>query len=53
LLVYSGTGVANGIDGDVVLLGPPFVINGAELDLLVDRLAVALEAAIAEAAIPS
>jgi adenosylmethionine-8-amino-7-oxononanoate aminotransferase len=46
LLVYSGTGNANGIDGDTILLGPPFVITDAELDLVIDRLAVAIEAAV-------
>jgi hypothetical protein len=46
LLVYSGTGNANGIDGDTILLGPPFVITGAELDLVIDRLAVAIETAV-------
>ena len=43
LLVYSGTGNANGIDGDTILLGPPFVITDAELDQIVDRLGAAIE----------
>ena len=47
LLVYSGTGNANGVDGDTILLGPPFVITDAELDLVIDRLAAAIEAAVA------
>ena len=29
LLVYSGTGNANGVDGDTILLGPPFVVTDA------------------------
>jgi 4-aminobutyrate aminotransferase-like enzyme len=29
VLVYSGTGNANGIDGDTILLGPPFVVTDA------------------------
>ena len=45
LLVYSGTGNANGVDGDTILLGPPFVITDAELDQVVDRLAESIEAA--------
>jgi adenosylmethionine-8-amino-7-oxononanoate aminotransferase len=45
LLVYSGTGNANGVDGDTILLGPPFVITEAELDQVVDRLAAAIETA--------
>jgi hypothetical protein len=43
LLVYSGTGNADGVDGDTILLGPPFVISDAELDLVVSRLAGAVE----------
>lgn len=46
LLVYSGTGNANGVDGDTILLGPPFVITDTELDLVVSRLAAAIEAAV-------
>ncbi|MEZ4596258.1 MAG: aminotransferase class III-fold pyridoxal phosphate-dependent enzyme [Chloroflexota bacterium] len=42
VLVYSGTGNANGTDGDQILLGPPFVITDAELERLVDVLAAAL-----------
>ena len=32
VLVYSGTGNANGVDGDTILLGPPFVVTDAELE---------------------
>ena len=46
LLVYSGTGNANGVDGDTIVLGPPFVVTDAELDLVVDRLAAAIETAV-------
>jgi adenosylmethionine-8-amino-7-oxononanoate aminotransferase len=46
LLVYSGTGNADGVDGDLILLGPPFVITEAEIALVVDRLASAIEGAI-------
>jgi adenosylmethionine-8-amino-7-oxononanoate aminotransferase len=31
LLLYSGNGNANGVDGDVLLLGPPFTISDAEI----------------------
>ena len=31
LLVYSGSGNANGVDGDVLLLGPPFTISDEEI----------------------
>lgn len=32
VLVYSATGNANGTDGDLILLGPPFVITEPELE---------------------
>jgi adenosylmethionine-8-amino-7-oxononanoate aminotransferase len=32
VLVYSGTGNANGVDGDTILLGPPFIVTGPELE---------------------
>ena len=46
LLLYSGTGNANGLDGDVVLIGPPFVITDEELVRIVDGLAEAIELAL-------
>jgi adenosylmethionine-8-amino-7-oxononanoate aminotransferase len=52
LLLYPGTGMADGTAGDVVLLGPPFVITREELETVVDRLAASLEAALA-AAVPA
>ncbi len=47
LLLYWGSGNANGVDGDVVLLGPPFVITDEELARLVEGLAEALDLALA------
>lgn len=44
LLVYSGTGNANGVDGDTILLGPPFVITDAEIERVIDDLAEAMTA---------
>jgi len=43
VLVYSGTGVADGVDGDTILLGPPFVITDDELRRIVDVLGEAVE----------
>lgn len=43
LLVYSGTGNADGVNGDVILLGPPFVVTDAELGRIVDGLAAAVD----------
>ena len=51
LLLYSGTGNANGTDGDVVVLGPPFVVTDDELARIADGLGDALDAALAELAI--
>ena len=47
VLVYSGTGNANGVDGDTILLGPPFVVTDAELARIVEVLAEAIEVATA------
>jgi adenosylmethionine-8-amino-7-oxononanoate aminotransferase len=44
LLLYPGTGLADGTNGDAILLGPPFVINEPELERLVDALGEAIGA---------
>jgi adenosylmethionine-8-amino-7-oxononanoate aminotransferase len=44
VLVYSGTGNANGIDGDTILLGPPFIVTDAELERIATSLGEAIEA---------
>jgi hypothetical protein len=46
VLLYSGTGTANGTDGDVIVLGPPFVITDGELDRVVGVLADAIDAVV-------
>ena len=46
ILVYSSTGNANGVDGDQVLLGPPFVVTDGELRTIVDGVAEAIEAVL-------
>jgi hypothetical protein len=38
VIVYYGTGLAGGIDGDAVLLGPPFIVTPAQIDLIVNLL---------------
>jgi adenosylmethionine-8-amino-7-oxononanoate aminotransferase len=50
VLVYSGTGNANGVDGDQILLGPPFVVTADELTRIADVVGEAVEAATAEVA---
>ena len=42
-----GTGAANGIDGDTLLLGPPFVTTDDELVAIADGVAGAVDAATA------
>ena len=32
LIIYYGTGMANGVDGDTIVLGPPFVIEEREIE---------------------
>ena len=38
LLLYPSTGCADGVDGDLVMIGPPFVISDAELEEAVELL---------------
>ena len=47
VLVYSGTGNADGVDGDTILLGPPFVVGEDELVRIVAVVGDAVEAAVA------
>jgi adenosylmethionine-8-amino-7-oxononanoate aminotransferase len=47
LLVYPMGGTIDGQRGDHVLLAPPFIVNDAELDAIVDRLRQAVDAALA------
>ncbi len=46
LLVYPGTGNADGVDGDLILLGPPFVVTDTELVAIADRLTASVDVAI-------
>jgi adenosylmethionine-8-amino-7-oxononanoate aminotransferase len=48
VLVYSGTGMANGVDGDTILLGPPFVVTDDELVRIADVITEAIAGAIEE-----
>ncbi len=42
LLLYSSTGCADGKDGDLVMVGPPFTLTDDEADLLVERTVAAI-----------
>jgi adenosylmethionine-8-amino-7-oxononanoate aminotransferase len=44
VLVYSGTGNANGVDGDTILLGPPFIVGDDEMQRIASVLAASIEA---------
>jgi len=48
LMVYPMGGTVDGRHGDHVLLAPPFIVDDAQLDLIVQRLARAVDAALAE-----
>jgi adenosylmethionine-8-amino-7-oxononanoate aminotransferase len=37
LLLYSSTGCADGTDGDLIMLGPPYVITDEELAEAVEK----------------
>jgi adenosylmethionine-8-amino-7-oxononanoate aminotransferase len=50
VLVYMGTGNADGVDGDTILLGPPFVITDEEMQRVAEVLAESIEVATAAVA---
>lgn len=43
LVIYYSQGCADGANGDVVMLGPPFIINEAQLEEMVSLLTQAIE----------
>lgn len=49
LMCYPAGGTLDGQRGDHILLAPPFIISPAEVEMVVARLAVALDAALAMA----
>ncbi len=49
LMVYPMGGTIDGRQGDHVLLAPPFIVDDAALDQIVQRLARALDAAVGTA----
>ena len=46
LICYPMGGTIDGRSGDHVLLAPPFIIEDAQIDELVDKLAIGIDAAI-------
>lgn len=49
LLLYSATGQANGVDGDQLVIGPPFVIGDEEISRIARGTAAAIRAVRDEA----
>jgi len=47
LMVYPMGGNIDGVNGDIVLLAPPFIVNEGQVDVIVERLGDAIDAAIA------
>ena len=45
LLLYHGTGMANGTDGDMLMVGPPFVVTDAQIDEIARGMRDAIESA--------
>lgn len=50
LLVYPMGGTVDGLQGDHVLLAPPFICTEANIDMIVERLATAIDSAIVASA---
>ncbi|WAM49398.1 aspartate aminotransferase family protein [Vreelandella venusta] len=48
LISYPMGGTIDGIHGDHILLAPPYIIEADEVDLIIERIADAINAAIAE-----
>ena len=47
LMVYPMGGTLDGARGDHVVLAPPFIVEASDIDIIVDRLGDAVDAAIA------
>ena len=49
LVVWPNTGHVDGVDGDIIMLAPPFIIEPAQIDELVVRFRVAYDDSVAGA----
>ena len=49
LIVYPMGGTVDGVQGDHILLAPPFIIDGGQVDTIVERLDAALDAGLGDA----
>lgn len=50
LMIYSMGGTVDGVRGDHVMLAPPFIVDAAQIDTIVERLGDAVDGALASAA---
>jgi adenosylmethionine-8-amino-7-oxononanoate aminotransferase len=48
LMVWPNSGQANGTDGDLVVLAPPYIVSEEEIAEIVQRLGVALDSVAGE-----
>jgi adenosylmethionine-8-amino-7-oxononanoate aminotransferase len=48
LMVYPMGGTVDGVDGDHILLAPPFIVEPSHVDTIVERLGEALDSALAQ-----
>jgi adenosylmethionine-8-amino-7-oxononanoate aminotransferase len=48
LMVYPMGGTIDGVNGDHVLLAPPFIVEGSQVDAIIERLGRALDAALVD-----
>jgi adenosylmethionine-8-amino-7-oxononanoate aminotransferase len=46
LICYPMGGTSDGLNGDHILLAPPFIIDDGQVDEIVDKLAAGLDAAL-------
>jgi adenosylmethionine-8-amino-7-oxononanoate aminotransferase len=51
IIVWPNVGHVNGVDGDLIMLAPPFIVSTDELDAIVDRLATAITRTIRQLAV--
>ena len=49
MVCYPSAGAVDGISGDHVVLAPPYIVDSADIEQIVDRLAAALSDALADA----
>lgn len=51
LVIWPNVGHVNGVEGDLIMLAPPFTVTTEELDQIVDRLASAIAKTIKQLAV--